>query len=195
MNSSISLEAKLKRPEDVSATKVSSKIKWSISGIACLFCFFLPSSWTAKNSPLSLRGKYNYIKRHTDEGDAGLFLNKLITGVNDLCLIRSVKQSFIRLDFDFVHLNPFVQSSRSLDAGKKLNNMQCEESHCSNLLFFFRLTDQITTCRAKRVACSDEQTDNYHPTLQFPSALWKVLASFRLLFWFSCLQLYSFGSP
>ncbi len=35
----------------------------------------------------------------------------------------------------------------------------------------------------------DEPTENYHPTLQFSSALWSVLASFNSLFWFSGSQL------
>lgn len=35
----------------------------------------------------------------------------------------------------------------------------------------------------------DKLPENYHPTLQVPSALWTVLASFSPLFWFSGPQL------
>ncbi len=36
-------------------------------------------------------------------------------------------------------------------------------------------------CDMKGVAPSDGPTDNYHPTLQFPSVLWSFLASFAVL--------------
>lgn len=36
----------------------------------------------------------------------------------------------------------------------------------------------------KGVPLSDESTENYHPTLQFPSALQSIVASFSSFFWF-----------
>ena len=53
-------------------------------------------------------------------------------------------------------------------------------------------------------ARSDEPTENYHPTLQFPSALWSFIASFSslfscpaatLLFWFTLSALIVLFSP
>ncbi len=63
------------------------------------------------------------------------------------------------------------------------------------LINIFVLTiDQMTLCNVKGVPGSDEPTENYHPTLQFPSALRSILASFSSLFWFSGPQLCYSGS-
>lgn len=39
------------------------------------------------------------------------------------------------------------------------------------------------TCNVKVVTCSYEPTENYHATLQFPSAPQSVLVPFSSLFW------------
>lgn len=43
----------------------------------------------------------------------------------------------------------------------------------------------------KEVAQGYESTENYHPTLQFPSALWSFLASFWSLCWFYSPQFWN----
>lgn len=43
---------------------------------------------------------------------------------------------------------------------------------------------QITTFIVKGVPQNRESIDNYHLNLMFLSALWGILASFSLLFWF-----------
>ncbi len=48
----------------------------------------------------------------------------------------------------------------------------------------------MAMCNVKGVAHISEPTENYHQTLQFPSALQSVLASLSLLFWLSHPQLY-----
>lgn len=43
----------------------------------------------------------------------------------------------------------------------------------------------MTTHNVKCVAHSNEPIENYHLFVQFPSALWRFLASFTSLVWFS----------
>ncbi len=49
--------------------------------------------------------------------------------------------------------------------------------------------DQMIMCNVKRLTCSDNPMENYHPSLQFFS----VLASFSSLFSFYNPQLHCFG--
>lgn len=42
----------------------------------------------------------------------------------------------------------------------------------------------IWLCVMLKVALLDKPRENYHPTLQFPSALWSISAPFSTLFWF-----------
>lgn len=44
------------------------------------------------------------------------------------------------------------------------------------------------------VASCDKPKIIYYPALQFPSALWSILASFSTLFWFHGLHIHSSGS-
>ncbi len=61
----------------------------------------------------------------------------------------------------------------------------------------------MSMCIVNAVTHSDKPAENYDPTLQFPSALWSVLASFcivlvlwptTLLLWFSLTALISLFS-
>ncbi len=59
---------------------------------------------------------------------------------------------------------------------------------------FILIMDQITTCNEKGVSHCDEPTENYHQTLQSPSALQSFMASFSSLFQFSgTTRLYCLG--
>lgn len=40
---------------------------------------------------------------------------------------------------------------------------------------FILAMDQMATCKVKGMSHSDESTENYHPTLQLPSALQSVI--------------------
>ncbi len=51
----------------------------------------------------------------------------------------------------------------------------------------------MTTCNVKGITHNDEPAENYHPTLQIPSALQSFLASFCSSFWFYVPHLYCFG--
>ncbi len=50
----------------------------------------------------------------------------------------------------------------------------------------------MSTCNVKEVARSNKPTDNYRPTLQFPSALRSFIASFGSLLWFTLTALIGF---
>ncbi len=49
---------------------------------------------------------------------------------------------------------------------------------------FILVVDQMTICNVKVVNDSDEPTENYYPTLKFPSAVRSILLSLSSLFWF-----------
>lgn len=49
-------------------------------------------------------------------------------------------------------------------------------------------------CNVKGVTCSDQPKEDFFPTLQLPSTIWSILASFSSLFWFYSAQLYCFVS-
>ncbi len=77
-------------------------------------------------------------------------------------------------------------------------NLTCEHTKkklWANFLKLLQSTFYINNgLDVKGVACSDKITEYYHLTLQFPSVLQSVLASFSSLFWFNSLQLYCFDS-
>lgn len=66
--------------------------------------------------------------------------------------------------------------------------------HCHHLIRCSTLKLLLVCCYVKRVAHSDEPTENYQPTFQFPSVLQSVLESLCSLFGFTTKQLYGFGS-
>ncbi len=54
---------------------------------------------------------------------------------------------------------------------------------------FTIMMDQMTMCNAH----SDKPTENYHPTVQFSSALWKFFSVFQTFwFWFTLTALNNF---
>lgn len=54
----------------------------------------------------------------------------------------------------------------------EIARLKCSHVILLQIIFFSSKIDSITTCNMKGVAPSDEPTDNYHQTQQFPSAQW-----------------------
>ncbi len=75
------------------------------------------------------------------------------------------------------------------EKGKKHVFTELKHIKAALINIFISSMEKMTTCIVKDVAHCDKPTDNLLLTLQFPSALWSILASFISLIWFSGMQL------